>query len=252
MPLVRTSRTELHIHHTHADDGRRVDDIVFWHNAIQSEFAVNDRTAMQACQERNGLCVTQKIVQWCIQGLVALYLAVPSACPRGTVPSHRASKRVRACGHCKLPNCWSVCTKHSLPGANESLVDLTPVREGKATWTVGALGTRRCAWRSHPTPLLTHVGCLGPVASWLCRSCDLTHTPHVKATVPVNNLNEPSCVIMYTHDGKKVATARRRSESCATLPGRNIPLPEGGSWRTDKLQAGVRPTMLFWSHHEFP
>ena len=153
MPLVRTSRTELHIHHTHADDGRRVDDIVFWHNAIQSEFAVNDRTAMQACQERNGLCLTQKIVQWCIQGLVALYLAVPSACPRGTVPSHRASKRVRACGHCKLPNCWSVCTKHSLPGANESLrrLDACKRRQGDLDcWCPGH--SEMCMEKSPNTP----------------------------------------------------------------------------------------------------
>ena len=55
----RTSHTELHAHHTHVDEGRSMDEIVFLQNATQSEFALNDRTARQACQEGTGPFLTQ-------------------------------------------------------------------------------------------------------------------------------------------------------------------------------------------------
>ena len=83
--------------HMVAKDATRM--ISFFGNATQSGFALNEQAAMQDSQEGDGPFWISVILQKCTQGIVA----PTTHCPK-RVSDTPNSLRVRACGHCTLPN----------------------------------------------------------------------------------------------------------------------------------------------------
>ena len=131
--FVRTPHTRSP--HTHVDERRNMDDVVFWRHTTQSEFALNERTAMRAFEEGDGPFLTQNLSKDALRALQLYTLLSPARVrerDRSLAPNPPEGQGPF------LPNWWSVYITPSTPGADEpppdgsqTFVGLTPAREAR-------------------------------------------------------------------------------------------------------------------------